>query len=251
MSCKWLDLSGKVALVTGAGRGIGQAIAVMLAEAGADIAVAEIREELGAETVGKVSELGRRARAYAVDVADFAAVHAMVDRVQEDFGHIDILVNNAGITKDTLLIRMGEEEWDAVLRINLKGAFNCTHAVAKLMMKQRSGRIVNIASIIGLIGNAGQANYAASKAGLIGLTKSVAKELASRGITVNAIAPGFIQTKMTEVLSEEVKQGMLNLIPLKQFGQPEDVAKAVLFLCSSLADYITGQVVVVDGGMVM
>lgn len=251
MSCKWVNLSGKVALVTGAGRGIGQAIAVTLAEAGADLAVVDLKEEFGAETVEKVHALGRTARAYGVDVADFAAVHAMVDRVHADFGRIDILVNNAGITKDTLLIRMGEEEWDAVLRINLKGAFNCTHAVAKLMMKQRSGRIVNIASIIGLIGNAGQANYAASKAGLIGLTKSTAKELASRGINVNAIAPGFIQTKMTEVLPEEVKQAMLNLIPQKQFGTPEDVAKATLFLCSDLSNYITGQVVVVDGGMVM
>jgi len=251
MSCNLIDLRGKVALITGAGRGIGQAIAVTLAEAGADIAVAEIKEELAAETVQKVTALGRTARPYAVDVSDFAAVHAMTDRVHADFGHIDILVNNAGITKDTLLIRMGEEEWDAVLRINLKGAFNCTHAVAKIMMKQRSGRIVNIASIIGLIGNAGQANYAASKAGLIGLTKSTAKELASRGVNVNAIAPGFIQTKMTEVLPDDVKQAMLNLIPQKKLGLPEDVAKAALFLSSSLSDYITGQVVVVDGGMVM
>jgi 3-oxoacyl-[acyl-carrier protein] reductase len=246
-----IDLHGKVALVTGAGRGIGQAIALKLAAAGADIAVAEIKEEWAADTVAQVAALGRTARPYAVDVADFAAVHTVLDAVNKDFGHIDILVNNAGITKDTLLVRMGEEEWDAVLRINLKGAFNCTHGAAKIMMKQRAGRIVNIASIIGLIGNAGQANYAASKAGLIGLTKSSAKELASRGINVNAIAPGFIQTKMTDVLPEDVKQAMLNLIPQKALGLPEDVASAVLFLCSDLSRYITGQVVVVDGGMVM
>jgi len=246
-----IELQGKVALVTGAGRGIGQAIALALAQAGADIAVAELREELAADTVEKVRALGRTAQGFAVDVADCAAAQAMVEKVQAAFNRIDILVNNAGITKDTLLIRMGEEEWDAVLRINLKGAFNCMRSVAKLMMKQRAGRIVNIASIIGLIGNAGQANYAASKAGLIGLTKSAAKELASRGINVNAIAPGFIQTKMTEVLSDEVKQAMLNLIPQKALGLPEDVAKATLFLSSELANYITGQVVVVDGGMVM
>ena len=186
-----------------------------------------------------------------MDVSDFAASHAVIDKVQAEFGHIDILVNNAGITKDTLLVRMGEEDWDAVLRINLKGAFNCIHGAAKIMMKQRSGRIVNIASIIGLIGNAGQANYAASKAGLIGLTKSAAKELASRGINVNAIAPGFIQTKMTDVLTDELKQAMMNLIPQKTLGLPADVAKAAVFLCSDLSNYITGQVLVVDGGMVM
>ena len=246
-----IDLGGKAALVTGAGRGIGQAIALKLAAAGADIAVAELQEELAADTVAQVAALGRTAKAYAVDVSDFEAVHTMIEAVHTDFGHIDILVNNAGITKDTLLLRMGEAEWDAVLRINLKGAFNCTHGVARIMMKQRAGRIVNIASIIGLIGNAGQANYAASKAGLIGLTKSAAKELASRGINVNAVAPGFIETKMTEVLSDDVKAAMLNLIPQKALGQPEDVARAVLFLSSELSGYITGQVITVDGGMVM
>lgn len=246
-----IDLTGKTALVTGAGRGIGQAIALNLARAGADIAVAELKAEFADESVRLISDLGRTARAYAVDVSDFDAVHAMISTVQADFGQIDILVNNAGITKDTLLLRMGEEEWDAVLRINLKGAFNCTHGVAKIMMKQRCGRIVNIASIIGLIGNAGQANYAASKAGLIGLTKSAAKELAGRGININAVAPGFIQTAMTDVLSDDVKQRMLELIPQKTLGLPEDVARAVLFLCSELSNYITGQVVVVDGGMVM
>lgn len=246
-----IDLHGKTALVTGAGRGIGQSIALALAEAGADIAVAEIKAELAADTVAQVTALGRGAKAYAVDVSDFTAVHAMLDVVHKDFGHLDIVVNNAGITKDTLLVRMGEEDWDAVLRINLKGAFNCIHGAAKIMMKQRSGRIVNIASIIGLIGNAGQANYAASKAGLIGLTKSAAKELASRGINVNAIAPGFIQTKMTDVLTDELKQAMMNLIPQKTLGLPADVAKAAVFLCSDLSNYITGQVLVVDGGMVM
>lgn len=246
-----VDLSGKTAVVTGAGRGIGQAIALKLAEAGADIAVAELKEEFATETVEKVTALGRTVKAYAVDVSAFTAVHDMMASVHADFEHIDILVNNAGITKDTLLIRMGEEEWDAVLRINLKGAFNCTHAVSKIMMKQRAGRIVNIASIIGLIGNAGQANYAASKAGMIGLTKSSAKELAGRGININAIAPGFIQTKMTEVLSEEVTAKMLELIPKKSLGLPQDVADCVLFLSSELSSYITGQVIVVDGGMVM
>ena len=246
-----INLEGKTAIVTGAGRGIGQAIALVLAGAGADIAVAEIKEEFAADTVAKVTALGRKAMAYAVDVSDFDAVHTIVNAVQADFGRVDILVNNAGITKDTLLLRMGEEDWDAVLRINLKGAFNSIHAAAKIMMKQRAGRIVNIASIIGLIGNAGQANYAASKAGLIGLTKSSAKELASRGITVNAVAPGFIQTAMTDVLSDDVKQRMLELIPQKTLGLPDDVARTVLFLCSDLSNYITGQVVVVDGGMVM
>jgi 3-oxoacyl-[acyl-carrier protein] reductase len=246
-----VDLSGKTAVVTGAGRGIGQAIALKLAEAGADIAVVELKEEFATETVEKVTALGRKSKVYAVDVSDFAAVHDMMAGAHADFEHIDILVNNAGITKDTLLMRMGEEDWDAVLRINLKGAFNCTHAVTKIMMKQRAGRIVNIASIIGLIGNAGQANYAASKAGMIGLTKSTAKELAGRGININAIAPGFIQTKMTEVLSEEVTAKMLELIPKKTLGLPEDVADCVLFLSSELSSYITGQVIVVDGGMVM
>ncbi len=245
------DLTGKIAVVTGAGRGIGQAIALALADAGADIAVAEIKEEFAAETVEKVAALGRNAKAYAVDVSNFEAVHSMMKEIHSNFEKIDILVNNAGITKDTLLMRMGEEDWDAVLNINLKGAFNCINAVSRIMMKQRSGRIVNIASIIGLIGNAGQANYAASKAGLIGLTKSAAKELASRNINVNAIAPGFIQTKMTEVLSDELKDAMLALIPQKKLGLPEDVAKTVLFLSSGLSDYITGQVITVDGGMVM
>ncbi len=245
------DLTGKIAVVTGAGRGIGQSIALALAKAGADIAVAELKDEFAAETVEKVTALGRKAKAYAIDVSNFDAVHTMMKEVQSDFERVDILVNNAGITKDNLLIRMGEQDWDAVLNINLKGAFNCIHAASRIMMKQRAGRIVNIASIIGLMGNAGQANYAASKAGLIGLTKSAAKELASRNVNVNAIAPGFIQTKMTDVLSDEVKDAMLTMIPQKKLGLPEDVAKAVIFLSCGLSDYITGQVITVDGGMVM
>ena len=192
-----------------------------------------------------------KAEGYAGDVSNLADMQALMEKIQSDFGSLDILVNNAGITKDTLLIRMGEDEWDAVLRVNLKGAFNCTKAVARIMMKQRSGRIVNMASIVGLIGNAGQANYSASKGGLIALTKTTAKELASRGITANAIAPGFIKTKMTEVLSDEVKAKMLELVALKQFGEPNDIANTALFLCSDLSSYITGQVIVVDGGMVM
>lgn len=246
-----IDLHGKNAVVTGGGRGIGQAIALTLAQAGADIAVIELKEEFAQETAEKVRAMGRTCRTYATDVASFDAVHDTIKTIHADAGTIDILINNAGITKDTLIMRMDEAQWDAVLNINLKGAFNCLHAVAKIMMKQRAGSIVNIASIIGLIGNAGQANYAASKAGLIGLTKTAAKELASRGIHVNAVAPGFIQTQMTDVLSDEIKEQMLALIPQKELGTADDVAHATLFLCSDLARYITGQVIVVDGGMVM
>ena len=246
-----IDLTNKTAVITGAGRGIGQAIALTLAGAGANIAVVDVKEEFTTETVNAVKNLGVEARGYGGDVADLNAMQALMETIQKDFGSLDILVNNAGITKDTLLIRMGEDEWDAVLRVNLKGAFNCTKAVARIMMKQRSGRIVNMASIVGLIGNAGQANYSASKGGLIALTKTTAKELAARGITCNAIAPGFIKTKMTDVLPEEVKAKMLDLVALKTFGEPQDIANTALYLCSDLASYVTGQVVVVDGGMVM
>ena len=246
-----INLSSKTAVITGAGRGIGAAIALKLASAGANIAVVELKEEFTTETVAAVRALGVKAEGYAGDVSNLAEMQSLMEKIQADFGSLDILVNNAGITKDTLLIRMGEDEWDAVLRVNLKGAFNCTKAVARIMMKQRSGRIVNMASIVGLIGNAGQANYSASKGGLIALTKTTAKELASRGITANAIAPGFIKTKMTEVLSDEVKAKMLELVALKQFGEPNDIANTALFLCSDLASYITGQVIVVDGGLVM
>ena len=246
-----INLSAKTAVITGAGRGIGASIALKLASAGANIAVVELKEEFTVETVAAVRALGVKAEGYAGDVSNLADMQALMEKIQSDFGSLDILVNNAGITKDTLLIRMGEDEWDAVLRVNLKGAFNCTKAVARIIMKQRSGRIVNMASIVGLIGNAGQANYSASKGGLIALTKTTAKELASRGITANAIAPGFIKTKMTEVLPDEVKAKMLELVALKQFGEPNDIANTALFLCSDLSSYITGQVIVVDGGMVM
>lgn len=246
-----MDLTGKVAIVTGAARGIGQAVAVKLASAGADLALCDVQAEWLDETAGKVTALGRRASKYAVDVSSSAAVDAAVSKIHEDFGHIDVLVNNAGITKDGLLARMSEQDWDAVLDVNLKGAFLFCKAASRIMMKQRSGSIVNMASIIGLIGNAGQCNYAASKGGLISLTKSVAKELAGRNVRANAVAPGFIETKMTEKLSPEVQQKMLEAIPMKRFGKPEDVASAVLFLASDDSAYVTGQTLTVAGGMVM
>jgi 3-oxoacyl-[acyl-carrier protein] reductase len=242
---------GKVALVTGAARGIGQAIAKKLAAEGCDVALCDLKAEWLTETVGLIESLGRKVKCFEADVSQAAAVDAAVDGVIEAFGKVDILINNAGITKDTLMIRMSEQDWDAVLSVNLKGTFLFTKAVARPMMKQRSGVIVNVASIIGLIGNAGQCNYAASKAGVIALTKSAAKELAARNIRVNAVAPGFIQTRMTDVLPEEVRQKMLDLIPMKRFGQPEDVANVVLFLASDAASYMTGQVLPVCGGMVM
>ncbi len=244
-------LDGKVALITGAARGIGRAIAEELARQGADIIVGDLQADWCAETVAAVEALGRKASGLALNVADAASVEAGVAEALEVFGRIDICVNNAGITRDTLLIRMSEEDWDAVLDINLKGTFLMTKAIARPMMRQRSGAIVNIASIIGLIGNAGQCNYAASKAGVIALTKSTAKELAARGIRVNAVAPGFIQSKMTDALSEEVRQQMLDNIPLKRFGSPEDVARVVAFLAGDTASYITGQTLSVNGGMAM
>ncbi|MFT5121784.1 MAG: 3-oxoacyl-[acyl-carrier protein] reductase [Kiritimatiellia bacterium] len=245
-----ISLEGKTALITGAARGIGQAIAVRLAEAGADVAACDLQAEWLDETKGKITALGRRCEGYSMNVSDADQVQAAVDQANTDFGKIDILVNNAGITKDSLMARMSEADWDAVLDINLKGTFLCTKAVGKYMMKQRSGAIVNIASVIGLIGNAGQGNYGASKAGVIAFTKSVAKELAGRNVRANAVAPGFIQTAMTDSLKDEVKQAMLNVIPLKTFGQPQDVADVVLFLASDLSGYVTGQVISVCGGMV-
>lgn len=242
---------GKVALVTGAARGIGQAIAVKLAAEGCDIALCDLKAEWLNDTVGLITALGRKVKCFEADVSHATAVDAVVKGVMEAFGQIDILINNAGITKDTLMIRMSEEDWDAVLAVNLKGTFLFTKAVSRPMMKQRSGAIVNVASIIGLIGNAGQCNYAASKAGVIALTKSAAKELAARNVRVNAVAPGFIQTKMTDGLPEDVKKRMLDLIPMSRFGQPEDVANVVLFLTSDAASYMTGQVLPVCGGMVM
>ena len=245
------QVEGKIALVTGAARGIGQAIALKLASEGADLALCDLQADWLAETAGKVTGLGRRAECIAVDVSQAAEVQAAVGKAEKAFGRIDILVNNAGITRDTYLIRMSEEDWDQVLDVNLKGAFLFTKAAARGMMKQRRGVIVNVASIIGLIGNAGQCNYSASKAGVIALTKSVARELASRGIRANAVAPGFIQTRMTDQLSEELKMKMLDAIPLGRFGLPEDVANVVMFLASDASSYVTGQVLTVCGGMVM
>ena len=243
-------LENKIALVTGAARGIGQAIALQLAADGADLALCDVKAEWLEDTAAKVKALGRRAESYAMDVANGAAVGEAVAKVLADFGRIDVLVNNAGITRDTLLMRMSEEDWDAVLDINLKGAFLVTKAVVKPMMKQRSGAIVNIASVVGIMGNPGQANYTASKAGLIALTKTTAKELGSRNVRVNAVAPGFIRTAMTDKLAAPVKDAMLKMVPLGRLGEPEDVAKAVAFLASDAAAYVNGQTLAVCGGMV-
>ena len=245
------EFKGKVALVTGAARGIGRAIAEELAGQGADMALCDVQAEWSADTATAIRAMGVRAECFGVDVGKGADVERAVEAVMQAFGRIDILVNNAGITRDTLLIRMTEEDWDAVLTVNLKGAFVMTKAVARPMMKQRSGAIVNIASIIGLIGNAGQCNYAASKAGLIAFTKSTARELASRNIRVNAVAPGFIESKMTDVLPEDVRTRMMEAIPMKRFGSPGDVARVVRFLAGECAAYLTGQVVNVNGGMLM
>ena len=245
-------LDGKTALVTGASRGIGRAIALCLAAEGARVAINYAGNVKAAEEVkASVEAAGGTAILCQADIADSAAVEAMIADVVKEFGTIDILVNNAGITRDTLLMRMKDEDFAKVLDTNLKGVFYCTKAVAKLMMKKRAGRIINMASVVGLVGNAGQTNYAAAKAGVIGFSKSAAKELASRGITVNVVAPGFIGTDMTAGLPESVKEKMLTDIPLGRMGEPEDVANAVLFLASDQASYITGQVVNVDGGMVM
>jgi len=246
-----IELIGKTALVTGSGGGIGKVTAMVLAEAGADVIICDINETAAETTAKEILALGRKSRAFTVDVSNAGQVQKMVKAIIADFKKIDILVNNAGITRDGLLIRMKEEDWDKVLSVNLKSVFLMTKAVSRYMLKARSGRIVNIASVIGLIGNAGQANYAASKAGVIGFTKSIAKELASRNITVNAIAPGFIKTAMTDMLSDEVKNKMLESIPLGYFGEPSDVANVVHFLVSGKARYLTGQVIHVDGGMVM
>jgi 3-oxoacyl-[acyl-carrier protein] reductase len=247
-----MRFENQVAVVTGAGRGIGHAIAVRLASEGARVASVSRTEANAQKTVGEINaSRADAAKAYSVDVADHAAVQTIGAQILEDFGRVDILVNNAGVTRDGLSMRMPVEDWDTVLNTNLKGAFNFVQALMRPMIKQRSGRIINISSVIGLIGNAGQANYAASKAGLIGLTKSLARELASRGITVNAIAPGLIETDMTGVLSDEIRQSILQKIPLGKLGQPDDIAGAVAYLASAEARYITGQVLAVDGGMVM
>ncbi|WP_198512677.1 3-oxoacyl-[acyl-carrier-protein] reductase [Bacillus sp. mrc49] len=245
-------LKGKKALVTGASRGIGREVALELALQGADVAINYSGSEAKAnEVVDEIKALGREAFAIQCDVANGESVTNMVKEVVERFGRVDILVNNAGITRDNLLMRMKEDEWDAVINTNLKGVFLCTKAVTRQMMKQRSGRIINMASIVGVSGNAGQANYVAAKAGVIGLTKTTAKELASRGITVNAIAPGFISTDMTGELPEDVQKAMLDQIPLARFGDPKEVASVASFLASDASKYMTGQTLHVDGGMVM
>jgi 3-oxoacyl-[acyl-carrier protein] reductase len=245
------QLANQIAVVTGAGRGIGRAIALKFAAEGADVASVSRTQENSEKVSGEIRALGRKAWAHAVDVADAAAVSAAAEKILTDCGRVDILVNNAGVTRDDLLMRMSEADWDAVLDTNLKGAFLFTKAFSRALLKQRSGRIINVASVIGLIGNAGQCNYAASKAGLIGFTKSVAREMASRGITVNALAPGFIETDMTAGLKEEFRATVLKQIPLGNFGQPDDIAGAAVFLAGPAARYITGQVLAVDGGMVM
>ena len=245
------ELQDQVALVTGGGRGIGRATALALARAGAHVAVAVGSDLMAAEAVAaEITALGVRSAAHRADVSDEAAVAALVNEVANELGPVDILVNNAGVTRDGLLMRMKDEDWDRVIDVNLKGAFHCTRAVLRPMLRQRSGRIINVTSVLGITGNAGQANYSASKAGLIGLTKATAWEVASRGITVNAVAPGYIQTRMTEALPEEMSEEVLNRIPLGRFGEPEDIAGVIEFLCSSAASYITGQVVVVDGGLI-
>lgn len=247
-----MKLENKIAMVTGAARGIGSSIAIELAREGANICIVDIvNEENANETMTKIKELGREAVYFKADVSVLTEVMASVDFVLKTFSRVDILVNNAGITRDNLILRMTEKDWDDVIRINLKSVFNYSKAIIKPMMSQRSGKIINISSVIGLMGNAGQANYAASKAGVIGVTKSLAKEFSSRNILVNAVAPGFIETDMTAKLNEQQRDAIKNLIPLKRIAKPEEVAKVVLFLASSDSDYITGQVIAVDGGMTM
>lgn len=239
-------LKDKTVLVTGGAQGIGREIAQTLVSAGARVFIADLNEEQVRQTAEEIKAEGIR-----MDVAVFEDVEKGLEKILDKTGRLDILINNAGITRDNLTLRMTEKEWDQVIAVNLKGTFNCSKAVAKIMMKQRSGNMINIASIIGQIGNPGQINYSASKAGVIGITKTLAKELASRNIRVNAVAPGFIRTRMTDILSDEVKQKMLDVIPLKRFGEPQDVAQLVLFLAGEGSSYITGQVIRVDGGMVI
>lgn len=245
-------IDGKVAIVTGASRGIGRAIALKLAKLGFNIVI-NYRNSIEAveNFLNEIKTFGVEVLAIKGDVSNFEEMDRMFNEVMDKFGRVDVLVNNAGITKDTLLMRMKEEDFDQVIDINLKGTFNCLRKVTPIMMKQKSGRIVNISSVVGVAGNAGQVNYAASKSGVLGMTKSLAKEVGSRGITVNAVAPGFINTDMTDVLSDKIKEGIKNNIPLRKFGEAEDVANLVAFLCSEEAAYITGQVINVDGGMLM
>lgn len=247
-----LDIKGKVALVTGGSRGIGKEVAKKLASFGANLIINYTsREEAALETKKEIEDFGVKCMVVKCDVSKSEEVNLMVDDVIKEFGQIDILVNNAGITRDGLLMRMKEEDFDKVIDINLKGVFNCTKAVSKPMMKKKFGKIINMSSVVGIVGNPGQANYCASKAGIIGFTKATAKELASRNININAIAPGFIDTDMTNVLSDDLKNTMLKSIPKNEFGKPEDVANVVAFLASSMSRYVTGQVINVDGGMVM
>ena len=245
------QLTNQIAVVTGAGRGIGRAIALKFAAEGADVVCVSRTQENSEKVAAEIRALGRKAWAHAVDVADAAAVSAAAEKILAEAGKVDILVNNAGVTRDGLLMRMSDADWDTVLDTNLKGAFLVTKSFVRAFIKQRSGRIINISSVIGLIGNAGQCNYSASKAGLIGFTQSTARELASRGITANAIAPGFIETDMTAELKPEMREALLKQIPLNCFGSAEDIAGAALYLASPAARYITGQVLTVDGGMVM
>ncbi len=249
---KFLALENRTALVTGAARGIGKAIAESLAERGANIVVVDLAIEAAEETAQEIAErTGREVLALEADVSDNASVKAMVKKALEKFGKIDVLVNNAGITRDGLLMRMKEKDWDLVLDINLKGAFNCAQALIRPMMKARYGRIINITSVSGIVGQAGQTNYSSSKAGLIGFTKALAKEVGSRGITVNAVAPGFIETVLTEDLPEEIRDFSMKLTPMGRFGKPEDIANAVAFLAAEESSFITGVILQVDGGMVM
>ena len=246
-----MELVGKVALVTGGAQGIGRAVALMLARNGADVSVSDINMDTARSTADEIEKMGRRALIIEANVARFEDGERMVRETVDTLGRIDILINNAGIARDKLLLRMSEEDWNMVLDVNLKGAFNCTRTAVRYMAKQKSGRIVNIASVVGLMGNAGQANYAASKAGLIGFTKAVAREFASRGMTVNAVAPGYIDTPMTQALPEKVKEELKKLIPMDRLGTPDDVAKTVFYLVTGASDYVTGQVLQVNGGLYM
>jgi 3-oxoacyl-[acyl-carrier protein] reductase len=244
-------LEGKVALVTGGARGIGKAICQRLADEGAKLAIVDIMLDIAEETASEFKGKGVEAAAFAADVSKVDSANETIDAVMKEFGQIDILVNNAGITRDTLMMRMTEQDWDLVIAVNLKGTFNFTKAVCRPMMKARTGKIVNVASVVGRMGNAGQANYSASKAGVIGLTKTTAKELATRNIQVNAVAPGYIQTDMTGKLSDAATEAFMTVIPMKRGGTPEDVANVVYFLCSDDSSYVTGQVINIDGGMLM
>ncbi len=246
-----MQLTDQVAIITGGGRGIGREIALAFVKAGAHVALFDVNQGQLDQTIADLRALGRKAEGFVVDVTDGKQVDDGVAKTLDKLGRIDILVNNAGITKDGLLIRMDDAQWDRVLNINLRGTFLCTRAISKILLKQRRGRIISIASVVGIFGNAGQANYAASKAGIIGFTKSVAKELGSRGVTCNAIAPGFIKTEMTDALPEQAKQKLMEAIPMGSLGEPADVAQAALFLASEAARYVTGHVLVVDGGLAM